>query len=111
MAAHGTTMALFLSVRRPRELQQDLIDGGYAPDTPAAVVYKASWPDEIVFRCRLDEIGDAHPRGEDHDAGARARRPRARRRRRRRPVARLRPPLRPPLPAARRAPSKYKKRA
>ncbi len=34
MAAHGTTMALFLSVRRPRELQQDLIDGGYAPDTP-----------------------------------------------------------------------------
>ena len=52
MAAHGTTMALFLSVRRPRELQADLIDGGYAPDTPAAVVYKASWPDEIVFRCR-----------------------------------------------------------
>jgi precorrin-4 C11-methyltransferase len=57
MAAHGTTMALFLSVRRPRELQQDLLDGGYAPDTPAAVVYKASWPDEIVFRCRLDELG------------------------------------------------------
>jgi precorrin-4 C11-methyltransferase len=57
MAAHGTTMALFLSVRRPRELQQDLLDGGYAPDTPTAVVYKASWPDEIVFRCRLDELG------------------------------------------------------
>ena len=58
MAAHGTTMALFLSVRRPRELQQDLIDGGYAPETPAAVVYKASWPDEIVFRCPLHDLGD-----------------------------------------------------
>jgi precorrin-4/cobalt-precorrin-4 C11-methyltransferase len=58
MAAHGTTMALFLSVRRPRELQADLIEGGYAPDTPAAVVYKASWPDEIVIRCPLSELGD-----------------------------------------------------
>jgi precorrin-4 methylase len=58
MAAHATTMALFLSVRRPRELQADLIEGGYAPDTPAAVVYKASWPDEIVIRCPLHDLGD-----------------------------------------------------
>ena len=58
MAAHGTTMALFLSVRRPRELQADLIEGGYAPDTPTAVVYKASWPDEIVIRCPLSQLGD-----------------------------------------------------
>ena len=58
MAAHGTTMALFLSVRRPRELQADLIEGGYAPETPCAVVYKASWPDEIVIRCPLSELGD-----------------------------------------------------
>jgi precorrin-4/cobalt-precorrin-4 C11-methyltransferase len=57
-AAHGTTMALFLSVRRPRELQADLLAGGYAPETPAAVVYKASWPDEIVIRCPLSELGD-----------------------------------------------------
>ena len=42
MAAHGTTMALFLSVRRPRELQAELIEGGYAPETPCAVVYKAT---------------------------------------------------------------------
>ncbi|WP_205695699.1 precorrin-4 C(11)-methyltransferase [Conexibacter sp. SYSU D00693] len=55
-AAHGTTMALFLSVRRPRELQQDLLDGGYAPDTPCAVVYKASWPDEVVIRCALQDL-------------------------------------------------------
>jgi precorrin-4 C11-methyltransferase len=59
LAAHGTTMALFLSVRRPRELQAELLEGGYAPDAPCAVVYRATWPDEIVLRCRLDELGDA----------------------------------------------------
>ena len=57
-AAHGTTMALFLSVRRPRELQADLLAGGYAEDTPCAVVYRASWPDEIVIRCPLGELGE-----------------------------------------------------
>ena len=57
-AAHGTTMALFLSVRRPRELQADLLAGGYAEDTPCAVVYRASWPDEIVIRCPLAELGE-----------------------------------------------------
>jgi precorrin-4 methylase len=56
LARHGTTMVLFLSVRRPRELQADLLEAGYADDTPCAVVYKASWPDEIVIRCRLDEL-------------------------------------------------------
>jgi precorrin-4/cobalt-precorrin-4 C11-methyltransferase len=56
-ARHGTTMVLFLSVRRPRELQQDLLEGGYAPDCPCAVVYRATWPDEIVFRCELSELG------------------------------------------------------
>ena len=58
MAAHGTTMALFLSVRRPRELQAELIEGGYAPHTPCAVVYKATWPDEVVIRCPLSALGD-----------------------------------------------------
>jgi precorrin-4/cobalt-precorrin-4 C11-methyltransferase len=59
LARHGTTMVLFLSVRRPRELQAELLEGGYAPEAPCAVVYRASWPDEIVLRCRLDELGDA----------------------------------------------------
>jgi precorrin-4/cobalt-precorrin-4 C11-methyltransferase len=49
---------LFLSVRRPRELQADLIEGGYVPDTPCAIVYKATWPDEIVIRCPLSALGD-----------------------------------------------------
>jgi precorrin-4 C11-methyltransferase len=59
LARHGTTMALFLSVRRPRELQAELLEGGYTVDTPCAVVYRATWPDEIVLRCRLDGLGDA----------------------------------------------------
>ena len=56
LAAHGTTMALFLSVRRPRELQADLLEGGYAEGTPCAVVYRASWPDEVVLRCPLGAL-------------------------------------------------------
>jgi precorrin-4 C11-methyltransferase len=56
LAAHGTTMVLFLSVRRPRELQADLLEGGYTADTPCAVIYRASWPDEIVLRCPLEEL-------------------------------------------------------
>ena len=58
LARHGTTMALFLSAARPRDLQRELLDGGYPPDTACAVVYRASWPDEVVLRCRLDELGD-----------------------------------------------------
>jgi precorrin-4/cobalt-precorrin-4 C11-methyltransferase len=56
LARHGTTLVLFLSVRRPRELQADLLEGGYAPDTPCAVVYRASWPDELVVRCALGDL-------------------------------------------------------
>jgi precorrin-4/cobalt-precorrin-4 C11-methyltransferase len=57
-AAHGTTMAIFLSAARPRLLQEELLEGGYAPDTPCAVVYKASWPDELIIECALDELAD-----------------------------------------------------
>jgi precorrin-4 C11-methyltransferase len=56
LARHGTTLVLFLSVRRPRELQADLLEGGYAPDTPCAIVYRASWPDELVVRCALQDL-------------------------------------------------------
>jgi precorrin-4 C11-methyltransferase len=57
-AAHGTTMAIFLSTAKPRALQEELISGGYAPGTPCAVVYRASWPDEQVIECPLDELAD-----------------------------------------------------
>lgn len=57
-AAHGTTMAIFLSAAKPRALQEDLLEGGYDPDTPCAVVYRASWPDEKIIECRLEELAD-----------------------------------------------------
>lgn len=49
-AAHGSTLAVFLSAARPEELQAELLAPGsaYTPDTPAAVVVRASWPDEQV---------------------------------------------------------------
>jgi precorrin-4 C11-methyltransferase len=57
-ARHGTTMAVFLSAAKPRALQEDLLEGGYAPETPCAVVYRASWPDEQAIECRLEELAD-----------------------------------------------------
>ncbi|MGH9223528.1 MAG: precorrin-4 C(11)-methyltransferase [Acidimicrobiales bacterium] len=51
-AAHGATMGVFLSGARPDELQADLLAPGsaYGPGTPAAVVVRATWPDEQVVR-------------------------------------------------------------
>jgi precorrin-4/cobalt-precorrin-4 C11-methyltransferase len=56
LARHGTTMAVFLSAARPKKLEAELLAGGYPPDTPCAVVYRATWPDEQVARCRLDQL-------------------------------------------------------
>ena len=53
LASHGATMVLFLSTGLLAKVTQELIAGGYAPDAPAAIVYKASWPDEKVFRCTV----------------------------------------------------------
>ena len=56
-AAHGTTMALFLSAARTKQLQDELLaGGGYDEDTPCVVAYAATWPDELVFECRLGEL-------------------------------------------------------
>ena len=57
-ARHGTTMAIFLSAAKPRALQEELLAGGYDPETPCAVVYRASWPDEEVIECRLEDLAD-----------------------------------------------------
>lgn len=56
LAAHQATMVLFLSTSLAAKLQEDLLAGGYAPDTPAAVVYKATWPEEKVFRCTVGTL-------------------------------------------------------
>ena len=47
-------------------LQEELIAGGYTEDTPAAIVYKASWPDERVFRC---SVGTLHKTAVDNGIG------------------------------------------
>ena len=56
LAAHGASMVLFLSSAMLKELASELIAGGYPPETPAALVYKASWPDERVLRGPLASI-------------------------------------------------------
>ena len=53
LASHGATMVLFLSTGLLKKVSEELISGGYSPDTPAAIVYKASWEDEKICRCRL----------------------------------------------------------
>ena len=56
MASHGCSMVLFLSTGLLEAVQEELIAGAYTPDTPAAIVYKASWPDEAVYRCTVGTL-------------------------------------------------------
>ena len=58
LAAHGATMVIFLSAGMLEELQAQLLQGAYTPKTPAALVYKASWPEEKVLRCPLGELAE-----------------------------------------------------
>lgn len=58
LAAHGATMVIFLSTGMLKKLQEELMAGGYEADCPAAIVYKASWPDEKVFRCSVSRLYD-----------------------------------------------------
>lgn len=58
LAAHGATMVIFLSTGMLKELSVKLIAGGYAPDSPAAIVYKASWEDEKVCRCTVAALAE-----------------------------------------------------
>ena len=55
LAAHGASMAIFLSAGQLEALVEDL-KKGYADDTPMAVVYKATWADEIIVRSTLKDI-------------------------------------------------------
>ena len=53
LAAHGATMVIFLSTGMLEKLSEALIRGGYSSETPAAIVYKATWKDEKVCRCTV----------------------------------------------------------
>ncbi|MBR6385894.1 MAG: precorrin-4 C(11)-methyltransferase [Ruminococcus sp.] len=56
LAAHGSTMVIFLSTSMLEKLSEELIKGGYKPETPAAIVYKASWKNEKILRCKVSEL-------------------------------------------------------
>lgn len=58
-ASHGATMVIFLSAGMTAELSERLISGGYSPDTPAAVVYKATWADQKIVRCTVGTLAKA----------------------------------------------------
>lgn len=57
-AAHGATMAVFLSGARPDELQSELLSpgSGYTADTPAAILVRATWPDEKIVRTTVGRL-------------------------------------------------------
>ena len=55
-AAHQATMVVFLSTGMLEELSRRLIEGGYTADTPAAIVYKATWEDEKKFICTVGTL-------------------------------------------------------
>ncbi|MDR3282496.1 MAG: precorrin-4 C(11)-methyltransferase [Candidatus Methanoplasma sp.] len=56
LARHNASMAIFLSIGFIDEMCKTLVEGGYSPDTPVAVVYKATWPDEKIVLGSLADI-------------------------------------------------------
>lgn len=61
-AAHGATMVIFLSAGMAEKVQQELLKGDYTEDTPAAIVYKATWPDEKIVRCTVGTLAESAER-------------------------------------------------
>ena len=60
LAAHGATMVIFLSIGLAAKVQEALLAGGaYTADTPAAVVYKATWPEQRVVRCTVGSLAES----------------------------------------------------
>ncbi len=61
LAAHGATLVIHLAAHRIDAIVPQLLAGGYCPDTPAAVVAFASWPQQVVLRGTLADIaGQIH---------------------------------------------------
>lgn len=57
-AVHGTSMAIYLSAGLLEELSSQLIEGGYKEDTKAAIIYKATWPEEKQFICTIGTLAE-----------------------------------------------------
>ncbi len=62
LASHQATMVIFLSTGMLEELSERLISGGYPPQTPAAIVYKATWPEQKIVRTTVAELAEAAKR-------------------------------------------------
>ena len=58
LARHGAPLAIFLSAGMLDEVRAELLRGGCAPETPAAIVYKATWPEEKALRCTVDTLAE-----------------------------------------------------
>ena len=58
-AKHDCTMVIFLSTGLLEDVSRELMEGGYAEDAPAAIVYKATWPEEKVVRCTVGTLASA----------------------------------------------------
>lgn len=56
MASHGASMVIFLSAGMLDQVQAELLKGAYTPNTPAAIVYKATWPEEKIVRCTVGTL-------------------------------------------------------
>ena len=61
-AAHQATMVVFLSTGMLEELSRRLVEGGYREDTPAAIVYKATWPEQKTFVCTVGTLAETAAR-------------------------------------------------
>jgi precorrin-4 C11-methyltransferase len=58
LAAHNCSLAIFLSTGMITSVVEELLSAGYSPSTPIAVVYRASWPDQLSVRGTLADIAD-----------------------------------------------------
>ena len=54
LAAHGATMVIFLSIGLVEKVQVALLQGAYTVQTPAAVVYKATWTEQKSYIAPLE---------------------------------------------------------
>ncbi|PKM83531.1 MAG: precorrin-4 C(11)-methyltransferase [Firmicutes bacterium HGW-Firmicutes-13] len=55
LSKHKASMCIFLSVQKIEEVVSRLSEG-YSPQTPVAVVYKASWPEQKIIMGKLNDI-------------------------------------------------------
>jgi precorrin-4/cobalt-precorrin-4 C11-methyltransferase len=58
LSAPGSTLVLHLAAAQIDAIVPQLLDGGYRPETPCAVVAFASWPQQIVVRCPLADLAE-----------------------------------------------------